>query len=92
MSSGGGLRAAEQLIVALRIPARSVSLGGVRTTLVRPAAMWSNELTEAQLAEAGVPGGLIRYAVGLEHEGDLIADLDQGLATLASCREPAPSR
>ncbi|MFF9403566.1 trans-sulfuration enzyme family protein [Streptomyces sp. NPDC014744] len=80
----GGRPAAEQLISALRLPVRSPSLGGTRSTLVRPAAMWSNELTEEQLAEAGVPGGLIRFAVGLEHEADLIADLGQGFAALAS--------
>jgi len=79
----GGQKAAERLIPFLRIPVRSPSLGGTRSTLVRPAAMWSNELTAQQLAEAGVPGGLIRFAVGLEHERDLIADLDRGLATLA---------
>ncbi|MER5360784.1 aminotransferase class I/II-fold pyridoxal phosphate-dependent enzyme [Streptomyces sp. NPDC002785] len=80
----GGRPAAEQLISALRLPVRSPSLGGTRSTLVRPAAMWSNELTEEELAEAGVPGGLIRFAVGLEHEADLIADLGQGLASSAS--------
>ncbi|MEV7236570.1 aminotransferase class I/II-fold pyridoxal phosphate-dependent enzyme [Streptomyces sp. NPDC051020] len=80
----GGQAAAEQLISKLRLTVRSPSLGGIRSTLVRPAAMWSNELTEEELAEAGVPGGLIRFAVGLEHEADLIADLSQGLAALAS--------
>ncbi|MFJ4572009.1 trans-sulfuration enzyme family protein [Streptomyces sp. NPDC088846] len=80
----GGRATAEQLISALRLPVRSPSLGGTRSTLVRPAAMWSNELTEEELTEAGVPGGLIRFAVGLEHEADLIADLGQGLASSAS--------
>ncbi|MFF8917945.1 trans-sulfuration enzyme family protein [Streptomyces sp. NPDC015032] len=78
----GGRPVAEQLISALRLPVRSPSLGGTRSTLVRPAAMWSNELTEEELAEAGVPAGLIRFAVGLEHEADLIADLGQGFASL----------
>jgi hypothetical protein len=36
-------------------------------------------LTEEQLAEAGVPSGLVRFAVGLEAETDLIADLDHAL-------------
>ncbi|MFJ4428977.1 trans-sulfuration enzyme family protein [Streptomyces bobili] len=76
----GGETAAEQLISALRLPVRASSLGGTRSTLVRPAAMWSNELTEEQLEEAGVAGGLIRFAVGLEHEDDLINDLRQGLS------------
>ncbi|AQW48368.1 trans-sulfuration enzyme family protein [Streptomyces violaceusniger] len=78
----GGYAAAEQLIATLGIPARSPSLGGVRSVVVQPAAMWANELTDEQLAEAGVPAGLVRLAVGLEHEADLIADLTNGLATL----------
>jgi methionine-gamma-lyase len=75
----GGRDAAERLIAGLRIPARSQSLGGVRSLAVRPAAMWTNELDENELAEAGVPAGLVRLAVGLEHEADLIADLAQAL-------------
>ncbi len=78
----GGRPAAERLIAALHLAARAPSLGGTTTTIVRPAAMWSNELTEEQLATAGVPSGLIRFAVGLEDQGDLIADLDQAFASL----------
>ncbi|MFF4762240.1 PLP-dependent transferase [Streptomyces sp. NPDC001292] len=69
---------------------------GARWTTQR---MWSNELTEEELAEANVPGGLIRFAVGLEHEADLIADLSQGLAAPAArvphdggCAADAPWR
>ncbi|MGK4585168.1 trans-sulfuration enzyme family protein [Kitasatospora sp. HPMI-4] len=76
----GGSDTAERLLAALRVPARSASLGGVRSLVVRPAAMWGQELTEEQLAEAGVPPGLVRFAVGLESETDLIADLERGLA------------
>jgi cystathionine beta-lyase/cystathionine gamma-synthase len=66
----------------LGIPARSQSLGGVRSLVVQPAAMWRKELTEEQLAQAGIPGGLLRFTVGLEHEADLLADLDRALTTL----------
>ncbi|WP_335936401.1 trans-sulfuration enzyme family protein [Streptomyces sp. PTD5-9] len=79
----GGRATAERFISALRLAVRSPSLGGTRSTLVRPAAMWANELTEEQLVEAGVPSGLVRFAVGLEHEADLIADLGQALAASA---------
>jgi O-acetylhomoserine (thiol)-lyase len=59
---------------------RTQSLGGTRSLVVQPAAMWTRELTEQQLAEAGIAPGLIRFSVGLENEADLIADLDQALA------------
>ena len=76
----GGRQAAENLISALRLPVHAASLGGVRSLVVRPAAMWAGELTEEQLDAAGVPAGLVRFAVGLEAEADLVADLDRGLA------------
>jgi methionine-gamma-lyase len=75
----GGYDAAERLISALGIPSRSPSLGGVRSLVSQPAAMWAQELTEEQLAEAGVSPGLVRFAVGLEAENDLITDLEHGL-------------
>lgn len=78
-----GPDAAERLITALRLPARSPSLGGVRSLVIRPAAMWEQELSEEQLAEAGVPPALVRFAVGLEAEPDLIADLAHGLTEMS---------
>ncbi|GAA5106329.1 trans-sulfuration enzyme family protein [Nocardia iowensis] len=78
----GGYQAAEELLAAVELPARSSSLGGVRSLVVQPAAMWAQELTEEQLAEAGVPAGLVRFAVGLEAETDLIADLSRALSAL----------
>jgi cystathionine beta-lyase/cystathionine gamma-synthase len=35
--------------------------------------------SDDQLAEAGVPPGMVRLSVGLEDPEDLIADLDQAL-------------
>ncbi|MDP9616471.1 trans-sulfuration enzyme family protein [Streptomyces demainii] len=78
----GGKTAAEGLLSSLRIPANSASLGGTRSLAVRPAAMWTRELTENQSAEAGLSPGLVRFAVGLEQEDDLIADLGQALDSL----------
>lgn len=78
----GGGETAERLLSALRLVRRSPSLGGVHTLAVRPAAMWSIELTEEQLAEAGVPPALIRVAVGLENPADLVADFERALAAV----------
>ena len=36
-------------------------------------------MNEEQLAEAGIPAGLIRVSCGLEDKEDLIADLRQAL-------------
>jgi methionine-gamma-lyase len=79
----GGAEAAERFIDALRLPVRAPSLGGVRSLVVRPAAMWAQEMTADEVAATGITPGLVRLAVGLESEADLIADLDRGLDAAA---------
>jgi methionine-gamma-lyase len=78
----GGAETAERFIAALRLPVRAPSLGGVRSLVVRPAAMWAQEMTVEELAAAGIAPGLVRLAVGLETEQDLIADLERALAVV----------
>jgi cystathionine beta-lyase/cystathionine gamma-synthase len=75
----GGATAAEKAIASLRLAVRAPSLGGFRSVVVRPAAMWTQEMTADQLAAAGIAPGLVRLAVGLEAETDLISDLAQAL-------------
>jgi cystathionine beta-lyase/cystathionine gamma-synthase len=41
--------------------------------------MWAGSIGEEKAREAGIPAGLIRYSVGLEHPDDLIADLERAL-------------
>ncbi|WP_423806901.1 PLP-dependent transferase, partial [Phascolarctobacterium succinatutens] len=38
------------------------------------------QMTDEQLAEAGIPAGLVRLSCGLEDKEDLLADLQQALA------------
>lgn len=78
----GGYEAGERLIQELRLPAHSSSLGGFRSLVVQPAALWGGSLSLEELDQAGVPVGLVRLAVGLEHATDLIADLDQALTKI----------
>lgn len=83
----GGYEAADKLVSALHLPARSASLGGVRSLVVQPAAMWAQDLTEDQMLEAGVAPGLVRLAVGLEDAEDLTSDLDRALEAAAGSRQ-----
>jgi methionine-gamma-lyase len=82
----GGLPAADAVIARLALAARAASLGGFRTLVVHPAAMWAGFLSGAQLADAGIPDGLIRVAVGLEDEADLIDDFGAALAAVTVAR------
>jgi cystathionine beta-lyase/cystathionine gamma-synthase len=42
--------------------------------------MWAQEMSAEEVAATGVAPGLVRLAVGLESEADLIADIEQALA------------
>lgn len=65
---------------ALTIPAFAVSLGGVESLICRPATMTHEAMSPEDRAGAGITDSLLRLAVGIEHEDDLIADLDAALA------------
>ena len=76
----GGFEAARTFINAMRLAVRAVSFGGFESLATQPAAMWAGSIGAEKAAEAGIPLGLIRYSVGLEHADDLIEDLRQALA------------
>jgi cystathionine beta-lyase len=64
---------------ALRLITPAVSLGGVDTTICQPWATSHAMLPAAERHRMGIGDGLLRLSVGLEHEGDLMADLEQAL-------------
>jgi len=57
----------------------TANLGDVKTIITHPASTSHGRLTEDQRQAAGITQGLVRVAVGLEHLGDLQADLTRGL-------------
>jgi cystathionine beta-lyase/cystathionine gamma-synthase len=82
----GGAPEADAFIRRLRLLVHTVSLGGVETLVTRPAATSHASLTPEEREQAGIPEGLIRVAVGIESPADLIADLEQALAEVATRR------
>ena len=67
--------------------ARGVSAGNSFTAtcvllLIHPATTTHSQLTEEQQAAGGITPELIRLSIGIEHIDDIIADLDQSLATI----------
>ena len=57
-----------------------VHVSDVRTGVLHPASMTHRQLSEEELAAAGVSPDLIRVTVGIENIDDIIADFDQALA------------
>jgi O-succinylhomoserine sulfhydrylase len=71
------------VIDSTRVCSLATNLGDVKTIICHPASTSHGRLTEEQRQAAGVTQGLIRLAVGLEHTGDIEADLARGLNSLA---------
>jgi cystathionine beta-lyase/cystathionine gamma-synthase len=93
LGAGGGMFAAElaggrpagrAFIDALTIPERTASLGSIHTIVAHPASTTHRQLNDAELAEAGVAPGLLRFSIGLEDVEDLRSDFDRALAAAPS--------
>ncbi len=76
----GGLERARRFLDAVRLVSHSPNLGDTRTIVTHPASTTHSKLTEEERRRVGIVPGLIRISVGLEHVGDVIADVEQALA------------
>ena len=78
----GGFRAVKVVLNNLKYAYMAANLGQVETVVGPPATTSHVELTAEERAEAGIPEGLIRYAVGIEDIEDLQEDMAQALAII----------
>jgi cystathionine gamma-synthase len=77
----GDLKATSAFIDRLSIPLIAPSLGGVETLIEQPALMSYYEMTPEDRAAIGITDQLVRMSLGVEDADDLIADLNQALAS-----------
>ena len=63
----------------LKIATIETHVADCHTCILHPAAHTHRQLTDEQLAEAGIDPAQLRFSVGLEDPDDLIADLKQAL-------------
>ncbi len=64
---------------ALRLILISNNLGDAKSLIAHPSTTTHQRLTDEAKAELGITPGLVRLSVGIEHAGDLIADLEQAM-------------
>jgi len=76
----GSGEAARRVMDRVRLPLVAVSLGAVESILSYPAMMSHASMPQEVRHARGIGEGLLRFSVGLEDAGDLIADLEQALA------------
>jgi len=75
----GGLEAGKAVVQNLKLINLAVSLGSIESLMCHPATMTHVMLPEAARRAAGIPDGMIRFSVGIEHVQDLISDLSQAI-------------
>lgn len=73
----------KKFIESLNLFSHLANIGDVRSLVIHPASTTHQQLTDEELAAAGVGPEMIRLSVGLENVEDLIWDLDQAFHALS---------
>ncbi|TNY31688.1 O-acetylhomoserine aminocarboxypropyltransferase/cysteine synthase [Pelagovum pacificum] len=81
MSVKGGYDACVKLVDSLKLFSHVANLGDTRSLIIHPASTTHRQLEEEQQIKAGAAPDVVRLSIGIEDVDDIIADLDQGLAT-----------
>ena len=79
----GGFAAGVALVSSLRLFSHLANIGDVRSLVIHPASTTHRQLNDAQRAAAGAGPEVVRLSIGIEDPEDIIADLEQGLASLS---------
>ena len=79
----GGRERAAAFIDHLKMVSLEVHVADIRTCVLHPASSTHRQLTDEQLANAGITPGLIRLSCGIEHIDDILEDLKGAFAAIA---------
>ena len=63
----------------LKVAAIETHVADARTCCLHPASSTHRQMTDEELADAGVSPDLVRLSCGIEDAEDLIADIEQAL-------------
>ena len=75
----GGREMASKFMRSLKLAAIETHVADSRTCCLNPASSTHRQMSDEELAAAGIPAGMIRISCGLEDREDIIADLAQAL-------------
>jgi O-acetylhomoserine (thiol)-lyase len=78
----GGYDAGIRLVSNVELFSHLANIGDTRSLIIHPASTTHRQLTDAQKKAAGAGPDTVRLSIGLEDYADIIADLDQAMATL----------
>ncbi len=78
----GGREAAEKFMGQLKLIAIETHVADARSCCLHPASTTHRQMTDAELAAAGVSPNLVRVSCGIEGADDLIADIENALKNI----------
>lgn len=78
----GSRETAVKFMDSLKLASNEVHVADIRTCVLHPASSTHRQLSDNQLAAAGITPGLIRLSVGIENIQDIIEDIEQALKNI----------
>jgi O-acetylhomoserine (thiol)-lyase len=75
----GGREKAQVFVEGLRVWSHLANVGDAKSLVIHPASTTHRQLSDDELAAAGIEPGTVRLSVGIETVDDLIWDLEQAL-------------
>jgi O-acetylhomoserine (thiol)-lyase len=78
----GGLSGGARFQDSLKLFTRLVNIGDAKSLACHPATTTHRQLNPEELVKAGVTVDTVRLSIGIEHIDDLLADLEQALASV----------
>ena len=71
-----------KFVDSLQLFSHVANLGDARSLVIHPASTTHSQLNDEQKTAAGAAPNIVRFSIGIEDADDLIADLDQALASI----------
>jgi O-acetylhomoserine (thiol)-lyase len=76
----GGSAAGSKFVENLKLFSHLANVGDAKSLVLHPSSTSHSQLTEEQQRESGLTPDLIRLSIGIEHEDDIIGDLEQAFS------------
>ena len=71
-----------KLVAGVNLFSHLANIGDTRSLIIHPASTTHSQLSDEQKTASGAAPDTVRISVGIEDASDIIADLEQALATV----------
>jgi len=88
----GGREAGVEFIQGVELFSHLANVGDAKSLVIHPASTTHQQMSRAELQEAGVGEDMVRLSVGLEDPDDLLADLDRALKRSQQADAPTAAK